>query len=125
MGFSIVGSADPSARASGSMSTPAAGGGAGGGDLEIVTTSVDYTAAVGQMVLVTSTGGNVTVTLPAAAGNINERVAVIKVSLDANIVRVVTPGAETIEGADRVLFRHEDQGGEFKSDGTNWLAVPR
>ena len=86
----------------------------------VVTKTTTYTAASGELVLASASGGAFTVTLPAvAAGAV---CTVKKTDSSANAV-TVSPASGTIDGAatQQVTVQYESL--DFISDGTNWFIV--
>lgn len=57
-----------------------------------------YAANIGEVVLVDTSGGAVSIVLPAASTNSGGRIRVTKVTSDANVVTVDTTGGDTISG---------------------------
>lgn len=92
------------------------------GTTPTATKTANYTASVGEMVMVDASGGPVTVTLPVIAAN-GQRVAVKKIDTSANIVTVAAGAGNTIgsSGAASVPLRTPDQTGNYQSFGTNWV----
>lgn len=96
--------------------------GAGGGSLtNTATKTTNYSAVVGDRVLVDPTGGAFAVTLPTAVGNSSLVIAVKNVSASTNAVTVGTTAAQTIDGAATFVINLGYQGVEFVSDGANWM----
>lgn len=78
-------------------------------------------AGVGQLVLVDTTGGAFTVTLPTAAGAIGRPIVVKNISLSTNAINVATTGGQTIDGqAAPQAFSGARRAWTFTSDGSNW-----
>lgn len=84
--------------------------------------TANTTAAASEFLLVDSTSGGITITLPAAAAN--RRVYVKRLNAAGNGVQVVAASGY-IDGASvgSVTFNTQYQGGEIISDGTNWYRV--
>jgi hypothetical protein len=77
----------------------------------------------GELIVVDSTTGNVTITLPdPSLLNFGWQVA-IKKSVDANSVTVDTDGASTIDGDASVLLENAENAVQVRSDGSNWYAL--
>ena len=113
------------------ISTPVAGSSVGGGTTRWTVTSVktaDYTASFGEFVLVDSSGGGFTVTLPAASGGSGKAVAVKQTSSSTlNTVTVDGNGAETIDDAASITLSTTPAFNcfVFVCDGTEWWIEAR
>ena len=76
------------------------------------------------IILVDTSGGAVTVTLPAVTGT-NQKTYVIKKSTNsANNITVATPGSETIDGsATSTVSGTSYESKKYISDGANWWTI--
>lgn len=72
-----------------------------------------------RTVLVDTTGGSVTITLPTAVGNNGLSVQVKKIDSSSNTVVVQGTGGQTIDGVVAVALGIQNQTGIFTSNGTN------
>lgn len=80
----------------------------------------------GKIILVDSTGGDVTITLPDPANAaIGEGwVSVIRrIDASSNEVKIAVSGSATIDGTGEITFATQYEGGILKSDGTNWQVL--
>lgn len=85
--------------------------------------SGDYTATATDGVLaVDTTGGNVTITLPAASGNAG-LVLTMKKTVAANSLIIDGNGAETIDGAANVTLTAQYDYRTVVCNGSNWLII--
>ncbi len=64
-----------------------------------VKVSADYSPVNGEAVMVDSSGGDVNITLPPTASNLNSLIDVKKISSDFNNVNVIGSGADVIDGS--------------------------
>jgi hypothetical protein len=81
-----------------------------------------YTAALGEFVRVSVTGGLVTVNLPATHPS-GTQIGVKLVTTAANNCVVVASGAETIDGVSTLTLTTNYKAVVLMSDGTNWMQV--
>ena len=86
----------------------------------IVSTSVNYTALIGDFVLVDATSGDITITLPTAVGADAKIIDLSKVDAGANKVIVQPDGAETINGNSTLTIQFQNSNATLFSDGSNW-----
>jgi len=86
--------------------------------VDVISISSDSTAAAGDIALVDTAGGDVTVDLQESA---NARISVKKSSADGNDVIVTATG--TIDGAASVIIDSQYQAITMVCDGTNWWLV--
>ena len=84
--------------------------------------STNTTAAVNNTYLVDTSGGAVTVTLPAAGLNVFVRVKDVG-SANTNNITIATPGAETIDGSASAIMDSNFESKTYVSDGTNWYIL--
>jgi hypothetical protein len=92
-----------------------------GGTWNVTTKTAPYTAAAGDMVLVDTTGGGVTITLPTAASNSKKSIRVKKISSDVNTVTVARSSADSIDGSTSQTFTSQYTDLEVTSDSvSNW-----
>lgn len=75
-----------------------------------------------DVVLVDTTGGSITVTLPPAATNLGRRFTMKKM-VAANTMTLDGNGAETIDGAATVAVTVQYAARTVQSDGSGWLIV--
>lgn len=80
--------------------------------------SADYTAVDADALLVDTTSGAVTITLPEVS--LAARIIVKKTDVSVNAVTVATPGSETIDGAASLTISTQNEAYSLISDGTNW-----
>ncbi len=99
-----------------------AGGGVDGGTWNVTAAKVGpYTAVVGDMVLVDTSGGGVTITLPTALLSLKNSIRVKKISSDANVVTVTRSGADLVDGLTSQTFGGQYTDLEITSDSvSNW-----
>ncbi len=85
-----------------------------------VTKTANYTATTDDHTIrVDTTGGNVTIALPAASGNAG-RMFVIKKTVAANTVTVDPSGAETIDGSSTITLTSQYEHVRVQCNGTSW-----
>lgn len=91
----------------------------------IVTKTADYTATVADaIVLIDTTGGAVTITLPAVATMTGRMLVMKKISTpDANTVTLDGNGAEQIDGALTYVFNVPYMSISLVCDGTAWWVI--
>lgn len=92
------------------------------GKLTIVGTGGTATLSGGQMKLVNTTAGNVTINLPTAVGKSGQTIVVKKVSTDVANYAAVTPnGAELIDGSNAAYRLYTpNESITIVSDGSQW-----
>jgi len=79
-----------------------------------------------KLVLVDASGGNKTITLPAAATVASGyKVTVKKIDSSSNTVTIDGNAAETVDGAANFVLSDQYQSSAFTSDGTNFQITPR
>ena len=92
--------------------------------IAILSKSADYTVSVDDgdnvLVLATSSGGNVTITLYAASGNAGKIVQVKKL-VAANSVIIDGKSSETIDGATTKTITAINTSVSLACDGSNWV----
>lgn len=76
-----------------------------------------------QAVLVDTTAGSVTITLPPAADAVGRLPVTIKKVVAANTLTVAADGGDTIDGAASVSWQASGDSREFLSDGTTWSVL--
>ena len=86
----------------------------------IVNTAVNYTAVVGDFVIVDSTSGNITITLPTAVGIETAIIDISKEDSSTNTVIIQPDGAETINGNATLTIQFQNSNATLFSDGSNW-----
>jgi hypothetical protein len=87
----------------------------------VVEVSASFFAVISTIVLVTSTSGNLTGTLPLTASNANAEITVKKVSGDSNTVTLVGSGSNTIDGKSNLVILYKESSVTLVSDGiSNW-----
>jgi len=85
--------------------------------------TADYTlTAADDIILVSTAGGPVTVTLPAAAGNAGRTYTVV-LKAAGNPLTLAPAGAETINGGSALILDRSGQAIRLVSDGAGWQAV--
>ena len=99
-------------------SVPGLTGGTGGG-FTVVKVSGNFDASPGQAILVTTTNGAVTGTLPTAGSNANGEIVVKKVSADANPITLQSIGGDTIDGDAGLTILYQHSSCTLISDGAN------
>lgn len=87
----------------------------------VTTTTIDYNASIGEVVLADSTSTNVTVTLP--ANPVAGAKIVVKKIASPNLVIVDTAGTETIDGDTTWTIQYAFSTMQLVSNGTNWYIV--
>lgn len=90
----------------------------GAGDLTVTPIVTAYTATYDDDVVVVTSGGPFTITLPTAL-NHTGKVYTFK-NLTANAITVDGNGAETIDGAATFILNTQNESLTIWSDGTNW-----
>jgi len=90
---------------------------AAGSAWTIVSKSANYTAHGYEQVMVSTTGGSVTITLPSVAGG--KPVQVTKITSDANLV-TVTPASGNIDSLSSLSISQQGESIDTMPDGTNW-----
>lgn len=97
------------------------GGGGGGSAFSWVTKTTNYTVTTGDSgILVDTSGGNVTITLPTAVG-LTQQFTIKKKSSDANTVTVATSGGQTIDGVSTFVIATQYQSIDVGGDGSNYF----
>ena len=74
---------------------------------DIITTSDDYTASKGSVLLCDAASKNLVITLPPAISNSGRRLEIKKIDDSVNTVTIITQGADTIDGETEQVI--EDQ----------------
>lgn len=93
------------------------------GDVFNITSSSGvFTAVANQTHLVDTSGGVATVTLPAASSGVFVRIK-DKGDANTNNISVLTPGAETVDGAASDVIDSNFGSVVYVSDGTNWFLL--
>jgi hypothetical protein len=89
-------------------------------------TSSNYTVpnAMSSNVMVNTSLGDTTITLPDPSTMGPYQVVVIKTTGDANSVIIETPGSETINGQNSITLTNQYEGVKVITDGTNWFIAP-
>lgn len=94
------------------------------GGIGVTAKSADYTAlASDDVISVSTTGGQRTVTLPTAVGNKGISLQVIRNSASVNNLIVAAVGAETISGASTKTLGAQWSTIKVVSDGINWIVL--
>lgn len=83
----------------------------------VVPVTANYVALAGDSVLVDSSAGNVTITLPLSAANGGGGITVKKVSLDAHLVTVLASGSDSVQDDTNVSFDAPNTSIDFLADG--------
>jgi hypothetical protein len=94
----------------------------------IATKSADYAIldTDGDLFLVDTTGGAVTITLPTMADNIGKKITITRLTAGANALTVDGEGAETINGAATQLIPTQYGSMSFTTEGvTGWYIIGR
>lgn len=87
----------------------------------IVVKTTTYTAVAGDWVLMDTSGGGFTVTLPLSSANKNLSIRVKKISSDSNTATVARSGADLIDGQTAQTFNRQYTDLEAGADGgSNW-----
>lgn len=97
-----------------------------GGGLATLTADTTLTADHAGLVLVSASGGNVTLTLPAAsgAGGRPIDIQVVRTDSSGNTVTIQRAGSDTIQGATSFTLAGQWSRGRLVSDGVSaWLAL--
>jgi len=95
--------------------------GASAPNLSVVTKTTNYTTTSSDdVILVNTAGGNITISLHAAANAVKKRITIKKISLDANDIIIDPNGAETIDGETTVTLRAVRESLTIVPDGSNW-----
>jgi hypothetical protein len=88
----------------------------------VVEVSASYVAIAGDSVLVDSSAGNVTITLPLSAANGDRGITVKKISSDAHLVTVAASGSDDVEDDTSVSFDAPNTSIDFLADGiSSWV----
>lgn len=91
--------------------------------LVTVTAAYDIETEEDRVVLADATAGALNVTLPAAANADETEYVIKKVDVSVNAVTLVTPGAETIDGAATFVLTSQFDAVRVASDGTNYCVT--
>lgn len=101
------------------------GGGGGSFSYTVNSISTDTTASEtsGYIVyLIDASGGNVTLTLPTAAGN-TALFAIKRTTAQGNTVTIQAFGSETIDGGNTALLNVQYESITIVSDNSNWIII--
>ena len=90
------------------------------GTNQVVNKSTTYSAALGDVILCTTTSAGFTVTLPSASTSTNRSVSVKKITGDSNIVTVVGSGTDKIDNQTNLLINSLNTAVTLWCDGTGW-----
>ena len=74
-------------------------------------------------VLCDATGGNITITLPAADSADERRFSIKKIDSSANLVTITPSGANTVDGESSVIIELQWVNVVVQSNGTNWYIL--
>ncbi len=88
-----------------------------------VAKTADYTAAGDDTILMNATSGNLTVTLPAAAGKVGWVYNIKKTDSSENTVTIDGNASETIDGETTLVLTLQYQSVSILSDGSNWHII--
>lgn len=89
----------------------------------IVSKSANYTATTSdEIILVSASGGGVTITLPTAVGNTNQY-TVKKTDSSGNTVTLATTSSQTIDGGTTAVLRVQYASISVVSDNSNWYII--
>lgn len=92
--------------------------------LAIASVSVDTTLdATHATVLVSASGANRTITLPAASGVTRRIYTIKKTDASGNTVTIDANGAETIDGATTQVLTTQYQSYTIQCDGSTWWII--
>jgi hypothetical protein len=96
---------------------------AGSGDyMNVVEKSSSYSAVANDFVLVNSSAGPVTITIPASSANANKRITVKKVSSDGNMVTLARTGSDLLEFDTSITFDDQGVSVDLIADGiSSWV----
>jgi SPP1 family predicted phage head-tail adaptor len=86
-------------------------------DPRVVTITANYAAVAGDFILVDTTAGPITVTIPLSAGNGGKVISVKKISADANLVTCARSGADLLEFDTSITFDAKGVSAELEADG--------
>jgi hypothetical protein len=93
-----------------------------GDDMNVVEKSSNYSAVANDFVLVDSSAGPVTITIPAASANANKRISVKKVSSDGNMVTLARTASDLLEFDTSITFDDKGVSVDLISDGiSSWV----
>jgi hypothetical protein len=99
-------------------------GGVGGSNTSTVSTDYDAVQGIDHVILVDSTGGPVTVTLPSPPTLGEEYVVMDKFGQsDTNNITVVGDGGELLNGAASKVYSTAFESFTFRSDGVDWFII--
>lgn len=88
------------------------------------TKTTTYTATVDDtLILADTSGGGFTITLPAAADATGRKVAIQKISSDANTLTIAAASGETVDNAASVTISAQNAALSPVSDGSNWYGT--
>lgn len=90
----------------------------------IASKSANYTATADDFtLLVDASGGNKTITLPAASGNTGKIYVIKKTDSSGNTVTIDGDGSETIDGATTKVISTQYVSFMIQCDGSNWWVI--
>jgi hypothetical protein len=107
--------------------SPIVTGGGGTGTISnvfVIEQAANFLAAAWDVVLVDTSGGNVTATLPLASANANTNITIKKVASGTNTVTIVGTGTDTVEGGASLTIYYKGTSVSLVSDGvSNWDVI--
>jgi hypothetical protein len=96
----------------------------GGDDMNVVTKTSNYTAVASDFILVDSSSGPVTITIPSASANADKRISVKKISSDGNMVTLARSGSDLLEFDTSITFNSQGVCVDLISDGvSSWVLL--
>lgn len=94
-----------------------------GASVFVVVTTTPVTATLNSVMLVNATGGNRTINLPTAVGNLGAQLIVKKTDSSVNTVTITPNGAEKIDEGTSFLLSLQNEVVTLKSDGVQWWVI--
>jgi lysophospholipase L1-like esterase len=89
--------------------------------IKVATITSNTTLLSNTSYLTNATSGNLTLTLPSAAGKTGELIFVKKTDSTVNTVTIATTGSQTIDGDPTLIIQYQNTAIPFQSNGTNWF----
>lgn len=94
-----------------------------GASVFVTVTTTPVTATLNSVMLVNATGGNRTINLPTAVGNLGAQLIVKKTDSSVNTVTITPNGAEKIDEGTSFLLSLQNEVVTLKSDGVQWWVI--
>lgn len=94
-----------------------------GASVFVVVTTTPVTATLNSVMLVNATGGNRTINLPTAVGNLGAQLIVKKTDSSVNTVTITPNGVEKIDEGTSFLLSLQNEVVTLKSDGVQWWVI--